>query len=361
MTSSARHHSTRRAAAFPQAAIRRTLSQNHPVMREGSARLEAVEMTPDEAAAAVERYDCPNCDAMAPSPCRTRGGKVASKYHTARFILVPALRDLLEVPVPGGRRPGATWQALPPVAPTAPPIRIGYARCSTKDQELESQLTTLRVAGCTRVFSEKISTRVKVRPELEAALALCRDIKSAAPGQAVVFTVHELKRPARNAAELMTLAAGLQAAGIQLELLTGPLTGIYDPSGLGAMLFAVLAVAAQLDRDYIRDKTLEGQQTAAARDRHGGRPKVIDDDMLTFALALRDKGVPVPDIATKLTIKTGKNTGQHPSTGSVSPSPVAATVSGPSWKVPTPAASKTAPPCTSCSAPAPAATSRPAQ
>ncbi|WP_051865919.1 hypothetical protein [Streptosporangium roseum] len=83
------------------------------------------------------------------------------------------------------------------------------------------------------------------------------------------------------------------------------------------MLFAVLAVAAQLDRDHIRDKTLEGQQTAAARGRHGGRPKVIDDDMLTFALALRDKGVPVPDIAAKLTIKTGKNIGQYPSVASV--------------------------------------------
>ncbi|MER6952065.1 hypothetical protein ABT294_49455 [Nonomuraea sp. NPDC000554] len=47
-----------------------------------------------------------------------------------------------------------------------------------------------------------------------------------------MFTVHELKRPARNAAELMTLAAGLQAAGIQLELLTG----IYDPAMLSEPL-----------------------------------------------------------------------------------------------------------------------------
>jgi DNA invertase Pin-like site-specific DNA recombinase len=50
--------------------------------------------------------------------------------------------------------------------------------------------------------------------------------------------------------------AALEVAGIQLELLSGPLTGIYDPNGMGAMLFAVLAVAAQLDREYIREKTL---------------------------------------------------------------------------------------------------------
>ncbi|MEV5576897.1 hypothetical protein AB0L06_43330 [Spirillospora sp. NPDC052269] len=73
----------------------------------------------------------------------------------------------------------------------------------------------------------------------------------------------------------MTPSGELQAAGIRLELLTGPLTGIYDPNGTGAMLFAVLAVAAQLDREYIRDKPLEGQQVAAANGNHGGRPKVI--------------------------------------------------------------------------------------
>ncbi|MFE9222608.1 recombinase family protein [Streptomyces lavendulae] len=94
-----------------------------------------------------------------------------------------------------------------------------------------------------------------------------------------------MKRLARNAAELMTLSAELQAGGIQLGLLTGPLTGIYDPNGMGAMFFAVLAVGAQLDRNYIREKTLEGQVIAASNGNHGGRPKAIDDDMLTFAVA----------------------------------------------------------------------------
>jgi hypothetical protein len=51
--------------------------------------------------------------------------------------------------------------------------------------------------------------------------------------------------------------------------------------------------------------------------RHGGRPKVIDDDMLTFALALRAKGVPVLKIATKLTIKTGVKAGKNPSAAPV--------------------------------------------
>ncbi|WP_455771599.1 recombinase family protein [Streptomyces hygroscopicus] len=280
-----------------------------------------MDLTPDQAAIAVERNDCPKCEAPAGSACRTRGGKTATKYHTARFILVPALREELDVLVPEDRGPGRPWKPGPPVeaapaAPAAKPIRIGYARCSTAQQELQSQLDALRPV-CKRIFSEKISTRVKTRPKLEAALKLAYDIKEAAPDQEVILTVHELKRLARNAAELMTLSNQLQTAGVQLELLTGPLTGIYDPNGMGAMFFAVLAVAAQLDRNYIREKTLEGQVAAATKGNHGGRPKVIDDDMLLFARALKDKGVPVPEIAGKLTIKTGKNAGQHPSVASV--------------------------------------------
>ncbi|MFE5375710.1 recombinase family protein [Streptomyces mirabilis] len=280
-----------------------------------------MDLTPDQAAHAVERNDCPKCDVPAGSACRTRGGKTATKYHTPRFVLVPALREELDVLVPENRGPGRPWKQGPPVeavpaALAAQAIRIGYARCSTAQQELQSQLDALGPV-CKRIFSEKISSRVKVRPELEKALKLAYDIKEAAPDQEVILTVHELKRLARNAAELMTLSHQLQAAGVQLELLTGPLTGVYDPNGMGAMFFAVLAAAAQIERNYIREKTLEGQVTAAAKGNHGGRPKVIDEDMLVFARALKDRGVPVPEIAKKLTIKTGKNSGSHPSVASL--------------------------------------------
>jgi hypothetical protein len=65
-----------------------------------------MQLGPDAAAAAVERHPCPQCDVPAGSACRTRARKTAAKYHTARFILVPALRDELTVPVPADRGPG---------------------------------------------------------------------------------------------------------------------------------------------------------------------------------------------------------------------------------------------------------------
>jgi DNA invertase Pin-like site-specific DNA recombinase len=273
-------------------------------------------------AAAVEHFDCPTCQAPADSVCRTRGGKVAPKYHTPRFMLVPALRAELQVKIPADRGPGRVWRQGEPIPASAPidrhrPVRIGYARCSTATQELDSQLDALTVAGCDPIFSEKISTRVKIRSEFVKAFELARTIKRTVPHQSVILTVHEMKRLARGAAELLAIADDLRTADIGLELLTGPLAGLYDPSGHGAALFAFFAGMAESEREYIREKSLEGQASARERGRHGGRPRVLDDNMADYARALRAGGLPVPEIARKLVIPSGKNKGTNPSVASV--------------------------------------------
>lgn len=102
-----------------------------------------------------------------------------------------------------------------------------------------------------------------------------------------------------------------------MELLTGPLAGLYDPSVHGAALFAFFAGMAESEREYIREKSLEGQASARERGRHGGRPRVMDDNMVDYARALRASGVPVPEIARKLIIPSGKNKGTNPSVASV--------------------------------------------
>ena len=84
-----------------------------------------------------------------------------------------------------------------------------------------------------------------------------------------------------------------------------------------ATVRAVRCARISVGLDYIREKTLEGQQAAASKGNHGGRPKVIDDDMLLFARALCDRGTPIGEIAKKLTIKTGKNAGRQPSVASL--------------------------------------------
>lgn len=277
-------------------------------------------MTQEQAASAAESLACPTCGSPAGRPCRTRGGDTALRYHTARFVLVPELAGEPEVAVPGDRGPGRPWigpAALPPRAdPGDGPVRIGYACSTPASPGLPEQVDALRAAGCGQVFREDASARAKDRPERDAALRLAAGA-SMPGGRPVILTVHELGRLVRTSAELMELAATLEADGIRLEVLTGPLAGTWDPRGDGSLLFDVLAAAAGLDRSHRREKSVEGQRSAAAQGRRGGRPRVFDQEMSSAALAMRDQGMSVPEIAASLVIPDGKNVGQHPSLASV--------------------------------------------
>ncbi|MFJ8794152.1 recombinase family protein [Streptomyces sp. NPDC102462] len=255
------------------------------------------------------------CTAPAGSPCRTGKGNAAIQYHTARFRLVPHLAKALSVPTPAVRRPGSAWTELPrPVSAGAGPlghVRLGCARASTARRSLDAQLDSLVEAEVTRIFSEKISTRATRRPELEAAVKLAGEIRSS--GVAVTLVVHEHKRLGRGI-ELAMLAEELKASDVGLEYLTGELKGSHDPSGI---VFTVLAAMCGMEHEYIRDRTLEGHESARKRGKTIGGAGATDPDMLSMALHLRDQEMSLRDIAKRLVITTGTKKGQHPSPATV--------------------------------------------
>lgn len=213
------------------------------------------------------------------------------------------------------RKPGSAWTELPrPVSAGITPVghvRLGYARASTARQSLDAQLDSLAEAGVTRVFSEKISTRATMRPELDAAVKLAGEIR--ASGVAVTLVVHEHKRLGRGI-ELAMLAEELKASDVGLEFLTGELKGSHDPSGI---VFTVLAAMSGMEGEYIRDRTLEGHESARKRGKTIGGAGVTDDDMLFTALRLRDEELSLRDIAARLVISKGAKKGQHPSPATV--------------------------------------------
>ena len=144
--------------------------------------------------------------------------------------------------------------------------RYGYGRVSTKDQSTTAQRDALVAAGVEEkyIYVEKASTRLALRPELEAVRKVMRD------GDTLVVT--KVDRLARSLLDLIGIADELRAAGITLEILSGTFNR-DDP--MGEAFFQMTGVFAQLERDLIRQRTNEGLAAARARGRKGGRkPKL---------------------------------------------------------------------------------------
>jgi DNA invertase Pin-like site-specific DNA recombinase len=72
------------------------------------------------------------------------------------------------------------------------------------------------------------------------------------------------------------------------------------------MLFMVAAMAAEMERDLIRERTLDGLRAAEAQGRRGGRPAAVNDDVLAAAHARQSRGESVTAIARHL--KIGRST-----------------------------------------------------
>ncbi|MEZ7132648.1 recombinase family protein [Nonomuraea sp. AD125B] len=175
-------------------------------------------------------------------------------------------------------------------------IRVGYARVSTLGQDHAAQLELLGAADCREVVEETISTRRKDRPKLQATLA------SMKAGDTLVITKPD--RVARSVKELLVfLEDELAPRGINLHILTGICAGIHRPNGQSIadkMLFLVAAMAAEMERDLITERTLEGLDAARAAGRVGGRPATVTDDVLAAARARRERGQSVTQIALEL-------------------------------------------------------------
>jgi DNA invertase Pin-like site-specific DNA recombinase len=177
-------------------------------------------------------------------------------------------------------------------------VRIGYARVSRDSQDHRLQLDALAAAACRKVVVETASSRSN-RPLLGKLLA-----EELQAGDTLV--VYKPDRIARSIKELlMLLEDDLHARGINLHILTGICAGTHRPAATAIgekMLFLVAALAAELERDLIVERTRDGLAAAAAAGRRGGRPAMVDPDTLAIALARRERGESITGIANHLGI-----------------------------------------------------------
>jgi DNA invertase Pin-like site-specific DNA recombinase len=155
-------------------------------------------------------------------------------------------------------------------------MRIGYARVSTSDQNLNLQKDALRAAGCERMFTDIVSGARVERAGLTEALTECR------PGDTLV--VWKLDRLARSLPHLVETVSALAARGVGFHSLQEQID--RTTSG-GKLIFHIFASLAEFERDVIRERTKAGLVAARARGRTGGRPAGVDQKKKKAALALK--------------------------------------------------------------------------
>lgn len=156
---------------------------------------------------------------------------------------------------------------------------IGYARVSTREQNLDLQMDALTAAGCERTFQDKASGKLDSRPGLDAALDYAR------PGDRL--TVWKLDRLGRSVAHLVTTVCELQDRGVEFRSLTDQ---IDTSTASGKLIFHVFCALAEFYADLGAERTKAGLDAARARGRVGGRRAVMTQDKVRAAQQMRDSG-----------------------------------------------------------------------
>ena len=172
-------------------------------------------------------------------------------------------------------------------------VKIGYARVSTTDQNMDRQLDQLKHID--KLFQESISGVSKDRTQLKAMLDYIRE------GDIVVVT--ELERLGRNNQELTEIMNQIQTKGATLEVLNLPtLRGIEDDNLrrlLNNLILELYKYQAQAERERIKERQAQGIAIAKTQGKYQGRKALFteDDSRLKHAFELYLSGKSDKDVA----------------------------------------------------------------
>ena len=143
-------------------------------------------------------------------------------------------------------------------------MRIGYARVSTKEQSLQSQVDALKHAACDKVYSEVASGAKTQRPVLDELLAHLR--------KGDVLVIYKLDRLGRSLQHIVTLSNELMEREIGLISLSDP---IDTTTSQGRLVCNIFAALAEFERELIRERTQAGLLAARTRTERRSSERVI--------------------------------------------------------------------------------------
>lgn len=159
-------------------------------------------------------------------------------------------------------------------------MKIGYARVSTEEQNLDLQLAALQGAGCERICEDQgITGGATRRPGLSQAL------EELSEGD--VLVVWKLDRLGRSLSHLVGLLDELGKRGIGFASIT---EAIDTTTAGGRLVFHMMAALSEFERSIIVERTKAGMSAARRRGKRLGRPIKLTGDHLAHARELLATG-----------------------------------------------------------------------
>lgn len=159
-------------------------------------------------------------------------------------------------------------------------MKIGYARVSTDEQNLDLQIDALKSAGCDQIFTDHgISGITKDREGLTQALL--------AVGNGNILVVWKLDRLGRSLGFLCELIERMKGQGAGFQSLTD---GIDTTTTGGKLVFHIMGALAEFERDLIKERTKAGMKSAKKRGKHVGRPKALSKGQIQHMKELLNAG-----------------------------------------------------------------------
>jgi len=172
---------------------------------------------------------------------------------------------------------------------------IGFARVSTKEQDLSLQLHSLYEFGCEEIFHGKQSANSKENDEKISEL-----IRYIRKGDVVVIT--KLDRLGRSLRSILSILDAIHQKQASLRSLDGVIDTTND-SPFSKAQISLLGAFAQLERDLIIARTSEGREQAMkAGVRFGAPPKLDDKQREKIRLAYHKDFKTMEELATKYSV-----------------------------------------------------------
>jgi len=168
------------------------------------------------------------------------------------------------------------------VEPEADGLMIGYARVSTEDQQLDAQIADLTKAGChpDHIHKDKKSGVSRKRPGLAM---LWKDVRE---GDTVVVT--SIDRFGRSTLDLLTNLKRLDEMGVHFRSIK---ENVDTKTALGRFVFTLLASLAELERNWISERTSRTMQhNKAVKGARYGREFSLSEEKRAELKRLRAEG-----------------------------------------------------------------------